>query len=91
MDETEFSKLRSGDVLVCPTTQPPWSILFPYVGALVTNSGGILSHPAIVAREYQVPAIVATRNATNILQDGQIVTVNGDTGTVMIKPKNTHH
>jgi pyruvate,water dikinase len=82
MSEEEFYKLEPGDVLVCPTTQPPWSVLFPSVGALVTDGGGILSHPAIIAREYQVPAIVATRNATSILHDGQIVTVNGDTGKI---------
>jgi pyruvate,water dikinase len=85
--EAEFFKLRAGDVLVCPTTQPPWSVLFPSVGALVTDSGGILSHPAIIAREYHVPAVVATNNATNILHDGQVVTVDGNTGRVeVVKP-----
>lgn len=82
--ESEFGKLQAGDVLVCPTTQPPWSVLFPTVGALVTDSGGILSHPAIVAREYRIPAVVATGNATSLMKDGQIVTVNGDTGAVEI-------
>ncbi|UCH02805.1 MAG: hypothetical protein JSV20_03185 [Candidatus Bathyarchaeota archaeon] len=83
-NESEFSKLQVGDVLVCPTTQPPWSVLFPSVGALVTDNGGILSHPAIIAREYHIPAVVATRNATHILQDDQIVTVNGNTGHIEI-------
>ncbi|HEX6305866.1 MAG TPA: PEP/pyruvate-binding domain-containing protein, partial [Anaerolineales bacterium] len=46
MSEAEFGKLQAGDVLVCPTTQPPWSVVFPTIGALVTDSGGILSHPA---------------------------------------------
>ena len=82
MNEGEFAKLRPGDVLVCPITSPVWSVLFPSIGALVTDSGGILSHPAIIAREYRVPAIVATGNGTRLLRDGQIVTVNGDTGTV---------
>jgi pyruvate,water dikinase len=84
MNESEFSKLKAGDVMVCPTTLPPWSVLFPSVGALVTNSGGILSHPAIIAREYHIPAVVATRNATNMLHDDQIVTVDGTTGRVMV-------
>jgi pyruvate,water dikinase len=82
--EAEFTTFRIGEVLVCITTQPPWSVLFPSVGALVTDGGGILSHPAIIAREYHVPAVVATGNATSILRDGQVVTVDGDTGTIEI-------
>jgi rifampicin phosphotransferase len=56
MNETEFGRLRAGDVLVCPVTSPVWSVLFPSIGALVTDVGGNLSHPAIIAREYGVPA-----------------------------------
>jgi pyruvate,water dikinase len=82
MDEGEFDKLQPGDVLVCPITSPVWSVLFPSIGALVTDTGGILSHPAIIAREYQVPAVLAVGNATTLLQDGQMVTVDGATGTV---------
>jgi len=82
MNEGEFHKLQPGDVLVCPMTSPVWSVLFPSVGALVTDAGGLLSHPAIIAREYRVPAVVATGNATALLQDGQIVTVDGTAGTV---------
>ena len=82
LDEDEFNKLQPGDVLVCPTTQPPWSVLFPSVGALITDSGGILSHPAIIAREYHIPAVVATGKATSVLRDGQIVTVDGDLGII---------
>ena len=74
--------IHSGDVLVCPATPPMWSVLFSNVGALVTNTGGILSHPAIIAREYRVSAVVATGNATSLLKDGQVVTVDGNTGTV---------
>jgi len=59
--------------------------LFPKVGALVTDTGGILSHPAIIAREYRVPAVVATGNATELLRDDQIVTVDGTAGTVEIE------
>ena len=83
--EVEFDKLQSGDVLVCPITSPVWSVLFPSVGALVTDTGGILSHPAIIAREYRVPAVVATGNATELLRDGQIVTVDGATGLVEVQ------
>jgi pyruvate,water dikinase len=89
LSEEEFHKLEPGDVLVCPTTQPPWSVLFPSVGALVTDGGGILSHPAIIAREYQVPAVVATGNATGVLRDNMVVTVNGDDGSISIMPSQT--
>jgi pyruvate,water dikinase len=82
MSEAEFGKLEAGDILVCPMTSPVWSVLFPSIGALVTDSGGILSHPAIIAREYRVPAVVATGNATRLLRDGQIVTVDGTMGSV---------
>jgi len=67
---------------VCPITSPSWSVLFPIIGGLVTDSGGILSHPAIVAREYGIPAIVNTRRATELLRDDQIIVVDGSTGKV---------
>jgi rifampicin phosphotransferase len=85
-DELEFDRLQPGDVLVCPITSPVWSVLFPTVGALVTDSGGLLSHPAIIAREYQTPAVVATGNATTVLRDGSLVTVDGTHGRVHIHP-----
>lgn len=81
-DESEFPKIQPGDVMVCQITSPVWSMLFPTIGALVTDSGGLLSHSAIIAREYRIPAVVATGNATALLRDGQMVTVDGDNGTV---------
>jgi pyruvate,water dikinase len=88
MNESEFGKLQPGDVVVCPVTQPTWSILFPSIGAVVTDSGGILSHPAIIAREYRIPAVVATGNATSLLKDGEMVTVDGSTGMVtLLEPR----
>ena len=85
MNESEFDKIKAGDVLVCPITSPVWSVLFPSVGALVTDTGGILSHPAIIAREYGIPAVVSATNATSTLRDGQIVTVDGDAGVVTVE------
>jgi pyruvate,water dikinase len=82
--EADFDKLRPGDVLVCPETNPQWAVLFPSVGALVTDHGGLLSHPAIIAREYRVPAVLATATATTRLRDGQVVIVDGDAGVVEI-------
>jgi pyruvate,water dikinase len=84
LGEDGFDRLRQGDVLVCPETTPQWSVLFPKVGALVTDSGGLLSHPAIIAREFRIPAVIATGVGTGQLRDGQIVTVDGDAGTVDI-------
>jgi phosphohistidine swiveling domain-containing protein len=80
--EDEFSRVRPGDVLVSVITSPVWSVVFPTIGALVTDTGGILSHPAIIAREYGVPAVVATREGTTRLRDGQVVLVDGTAGTV---------
>jgi pyruvate,water dikinase len=54
------------------------------VGALVTDAGSVLSHSAIIAREFVIPAVVATGNATSLLQDGQLVTVDGTTGSVEV-------
>ncbi|MGW2425630.1 PEP/pyruvate-binding domain-containing protein [Streptomyces sp. NPDC001709] len=84
VSESEFGRLRSGDVLVCPETTPQWSVLFGSIGALVTDTGGLLSHPSILAREHGIPAVVATGNATEVLRDGQVVEVDGQAGTVRL-------
>jgi rifampicin phosphotransferase len=78
----EFGKLRDGDVLVCPETTAQWSLLFPSIGALVTDRGSMLSHPAILAREYAVPAVLATGAGTAQLRDGELVLVDGSAGVV---------
>jgi pyruvate,water dikinase len=83
-DVTEFGKLRRGDVLVCPETTAQWAVLFPSVGALVTDKGSILSHPAIISREYGVPAVLATGKATSTFADGQVITVDGSAGVVRV-------
>jgi pyruvate,water dikinase len=82
--EREFSRIRPGEVLVCPTTRSSWSTVFATIGAVVTDAGGALSHPAIIAREQRIPAVVATGNATKIICDGALVTVNGTAGTVTL-------
>ncbi len=81
-EPAEFGSLRSGDVLVCPYTNPTWTSLFQRAAAVVVDSGGILSHAAIVAREYGIPAVMATGGGTRVLANGQQVTVDGDTGRV---------
>jgi pyruvate,water dikinase len=84
--ESQLGKVRAGDVVVCPATSPAWSVVFPSIGALVTDSGGMLSHPAIIAREHRIPAIVGTGNATQLLKDGLRVTVDGNTGVLSTWP-----
>ena len=83
-EESEFGKLQPGDVLVCSSFPPSWSVVFSAVGALVTEYGGPLSHPAIVAREYGVPAVLSIDGATQRLKDGQRVRVDGKNGSVMV-------
>lgn len=78
----EFGTMRSGDVLVCPYTNPSWTPLFQRAAAVVVDSGGLGSHAAIVAREYGIPAVMGTGTGTATLADGRRVTVDGDTGRV---------
>ena len=80
----DADKLQRGDVLVAETTAPPWTPLFATAGGIVTDTGGILSHCAVVAREYRIPAVVGTGRATAVIRDGQLVEVDGDSGTVRI-------
>ncbi|MFF2388255.1 PEP/pyruvate-binding domain-containing protein [Agromyces sp. NPDC058104] len=78
----DFPLIRQGDVLVCPTTAPSWSPILGQVAAVVADHGGVLSHPAIIAREFGIPAIVGTGDGTSRLHDGEVVLVDGTTGTV---------
>ncbi len=80
----DSDRLKPGDVLVAETTAPPWTPLFATAAAIVTNTGGILSHCAVVAREYRIPAVVGTGVATHAIADGQTVEVDGDAGIVRI-------
>jgi len=78
-------RLQQGEILVCPATMPPWTPLFAIASGVVTDHGGVLSHTAIVAREYRIPAVVGTKVATAIIQDGQTITVDGNAGTVRLE------
>jgi rifampicin phosphotransferase len=80
----EASKLQQGDIMVCEMTVPTWVPLFATVRAVVADSGGILSHCAIVAREFGLPAVVGTRMGTQLLKDGMTITVDGTRGLVRI-------
>lgn len=83
-DAADFSTVRSGDVLVARMTSPYFTVVLPLLGAIVTDRGGQLSHPAIVAREYGIPGIVGTREATRRIPDGSRVRVDGRTGEVRL-------
>jgi phosphohistidine swiveling domain-containing protein len=80
----EADGVQPGDVLVAEFTAPPWTPLFATVSAVVTDAGGILSHCAVVAREYGIPAVVGTGRATATIKDGQRVEVDGNAGVVRI-------
>ena len=80
----QFDQVKKGDLLVCKMTSPSWVVLFTKIGGLVTDSGGALSHPAVVSREFGIPAVVGTRIATQKIKTGQRLRVNGAAGVVEI-------
>ncbi len=80
----DFHRVLPGDVMVCRITSGEWSMVFGRVGALVTDEGGMLSHPAIIAREFGIPAVVNTDGATQWITDGSTVTVDGSSGRVIL-------
>ena len=81
----EFHKLGKGEILVAPFTNPVWTPLFAVAGGLITEVGGILSHGAIVAREYGIPAVMAVNGATKQIPEGKMLTVDGNKGVVYIE------
>jgi pyruvate,water dikinase len=80
----EISRLRKGDILVCQVTNPTWAPIFQKIVGAVSDIGGSMSHAAIVAREYGLPAVVGTGNATARIKDGQMIRVDGGRGVVTI-------
>jgi pyruvate,water dikinase len=80
----EFDRIVKGDVLVTESTSEAFNILLPLLGAIVTDAGGLLSHSAIVAREYGIPGVVGTREATRRIDDGVMIRVDGDKGEVAL-------
>ncbi|MFD4949096.1 PEP/pyruvate-binding domain-containing protein, partial [Streptomyces sp. NPDC058409] len=86
----DFARFRSGDVLVCRTTSPAWTPLLARAAAVVTEVGGVLSHAAIVAREFRIPAVTAADDATTVLADRLCVVVDGSLGNVAIAGQARH-
>lgn len=83
-DTADFGRIRHGDVLVTRSTSPYFNVVLPLLGAIVTDRGGQLSHAAIVAREYGIPGIVGTRDATRVIPDGARIRVDGAAGEVHV-------
>ena len=80
----EISRLKPGDILVCQVTNPTWAPIFQKIAGAVSDIGGSMSHAAIVAREYGLPAVVGTGSATSRIKDGQRIRVDGGRGVVTI-------
>jgi pyruvate,water dikinase len=83
-DVNQIGEIRDGEILVCPVTAPSWAPVFGKIKAAVSDIGGSMSHAAIVAREYGMPAVVGTGEATKRIRTGQLVRVDGDRGIVQV-------
>jgi len=79
----EVPQVRAGEILIVPRTDPGWTPVFSKIGGLITETGGILSHGAVVSREFGIPAVTNVRNACQIFKTGQRVTVDGNKGIVL--------
>lgn len=82
----DFTAFRTGEILVAQATAPAWTPLFARASAVVTDGGSLAAHASLVAREYGIPAVVGTGNATTTLRTGQLITVDGTTGVVIPTP-----
>jgi len=79
-----MAEVRDGEILICGSTSPAWAPIFSRITATVTDIGGVMSHAAIVCREYGLPAVVGTGRATAQIRTGQRIRVDGSAGTVTI-------
>ncbi len=80
----DFDRVSDGEIVVCRMTNPAWVVLFTRIAGLVTDAGGVASHPAVVSREFGLPAVVGTSNATERIETGDRVRLNGSTGIVEV-------
>ena len=80
----QISSVRAGEILIVPKTDPGWTPVFAKIGGLITETGGILSHGAVVSREYGVPSVTNVANACKTFTTGMIIKINGNKGTVSI-------
>jgi pyruvate,water dikinase len=84
MTVDQFDEVTDGDILVCQMTNPAWVVLFTKIAGLVTDTGGVTSHPAVLSREFGIPAVIGTSIATHRIATGDRVRVNGSAGVVEI-------
>jgi phosphohistidine swiveling domain-containing protein len=84
LTQADFGAVQPGDIIVCPSSNPSWVPLFAIAGGLITNTGGVLSHAAVVAREFALPAVVGTGDATTRIADGRMVELDGTSGIVRL-------
>jgi phosphohistidine swiveling domain-containing protein len=84
LDQDGFAAVQPGDIIVCASSNPSWVPLFAIAGGLITNTGGVLSHAAVVAREFGLPAVVGTGDATGRIADGRPVELDGSSGIVRL-------
>lgn len=79
---SDFAAVQPGDIVICPYTDPAWTPLFRIAAGVVTQTGGALSHAAIVAREYGIPAVLGIPGALNLIENGHRITLDGAAGTI---------
>ena len=84
MDVRDLGQVEKGEILVTSNTDPGWTVVFSKLGGLITETGGILCHGAVISREYRIPAVTAVKSATTILHTGDYVSVDGSKGEVTI-------
>ncbi len=84
LTEDEFDKVQAGDILVCQMTNPAWVVLFTKISGLVTDAGGVSAHPAVLSREFGIPAVVGSSIATSMIKSGDRIRVDGTAGVVEV-------
>lgn len=84
MDVRDLGQVEKGEILVTSNTDPGWTVVFSKLGGLITETGGILCHGAVISREYRIPAVTAVKSATTVLHTGDLVSVDGSKGEVAI-------
>jgi rifampicin phosphotransferase len=84
LSQEDFGRIEPGDIIVCPSSNPSWVPIFTIAGGLIANTGGVVSHAAVVAREFGLPAVVGLTDATTRIADGRLVEIDGSAGTVTL-------
>ena len=82
----DIPTVKTGEILIVPRTDPGWTPVFSKIGGLITESGGVLSHGAVVSREFGIPAVTNVRNACQTFKTGQKVILDGNKGLVILQP-----